>query len=253
MRKYSDEVKNFIAENVKGRRNKELVELVNAKFGTEFTNKSMQSYKKNHGLKNDMPTGGKRVFSEDIEKFVKNNHKGIGPTEMTNILNRKFNKDYTTKQIKNLYGKHGFNSGAIGGRFEKGIVPWNKGQKGIQMGGVETQFKKGQLPHNRREIGDERIDADGYTYVKIQDGAKNKNWKLKHNLIWEKHHGPIPKRHSVLFADGDKSNFDIENLLLVTRYQLLTMNRNGLIKDDAELTKTGLIIAKLQNTIAKKK
>lgn len=36
-RKYSEEVKKFIAENVQGTRIKDLVKTVNAKFGTEFT------------------------------------------------------------------------------------------------------------------------------------------------------------------------------------------------------------------------
>ena len=38
-------------------------------------------------------------------------------------------------------------------------------------------------------------------------------------------------------------NVDIDNLLLVSRKQLLMLNRNNLISNDKDLTKTGLNIA----------
>ena len=40
---------------------------------------------------------------------------------------------------------------------------------------------------------------------------------------------------------------------MITRAQLLQMNRNGLFFDDAELTETGINIARLMDTAYKKK
>ena len=41
------------------------------------------------------------------------------------------------------------------------------------------------------------------------------HWQSKHSLLWEQHHGrKVPKGHIVMFADGDRRNFDINNLML---------------------------------------
>ena len=48
-----------------------------------------------------------------------------------------------------------------------------------------------------------------------------------------------------MFLDRDKSNFYINNLILISRNQLRTLNQNDLIKDDPELTKSGIILADL--------
>jgi len=51
---------------------------------------------------------------------------------------------------------------------------------------------------------------------------------------------------NVIFADGNKANFNISNLLLVSDAELGTMNKNGLIyKGFEEGTKCGLTIAKI--------
>lgn len=51
--------------------------------------------------------------------------------------------------------------------------------------------------------------------------------------------------HKVIFADRNKRNFDLDNLILVTDSEALIMNTNKLIYEDAELTKTGSLIAKV--------
>lgn len=258
MKRYQKEVKEFIKNSVVGTTTKDLVKLVNDKFGTDFTEAKMKSYKQNNKLKSGTPVGlpaGRptKQYPEKIKKFISENYIGIGHKDMADMLNNKFGTSYTKEQIKNYYGRHSLNSG-LDGRFKKGHDSWNKGLKGVVTGGFQTQFKKGNIPSNRVPIGTERIDSkDGYTYVKIKDGYLNKNWKLKHVLIYEEHNGPIPEEHVVIFGDGDKSNFDLDNLILVSRQQLLILNRNKLIQNDADLTRTGVIIADLHQKIYDKK
>ena len=72
-------------------------------------------------------------------------------------------------------------------------------------------------------------------------------------MVWEQNNGPIPDGYVVIFADRDKSNFDINNLVLVSRSELLVMNRNNLILDDRELTKTGVMLAKVIDKTNKRK
>jgi hypothetical protein len=164
--------------------------------------------------------------------------------EITEMFNKKFNLNLSRKAISGTRKRFGFLTGSDG-RFEKGHVPANKGSKGLWKGGEKTQFAKGHKPHNWVPIGSERITKDNYIQVKIQEGKFQKNWKGKHILIWEEHNGPVPPGHGVIFGDGNNRNFNIDNLILVSRHQLLELNRNNLIQKDADLTRTALLITDL--------
>lgn len=255
MKKYSKEIKGFIVENVKGRTTKELADLTNSKFGTDFTESKMKSYKTNHKLKSEtpkgMPKGWSRLYTPKVQAFIITNIQGRGIEELTDLLNQEFGTEYKESQIRGFVNNQGLISG-LDCTFKKGNVPYNKGKKGI--GGWEpTQFKKGNKPHNYRPVGTERVNADGYVDIKIQDGKQQKNWKGKHILIWEEHNGSVPDGHVVIFGDRNNRNFDINNLILVSKKQLLILNRKKLIQTNADLTKTGIIIADLHQKIIDKK
>jgi hypothetical protein len=242
MKRYPQEINNFIAENVKGTTTKELAILVNARFRTDFTESKMKSYKANYKLKSGTPCGlpagrSTELYFAEIREFIKENYAGNGPKNMTELLNKTFGTNYTYAQIDGYYNNHNIDSG-LDGKFQKGHIPPNKGKKGT--GGWEpTQFKKGCRPVNFKPIGSERVNIDGYTEIKIADPNK---WRLKHQVIWEAANGPMPKGHGVIFGDGKRSNCDINNLILVSQRQLLTLNRNKLIQKDADLTRSAIII-----------
>lgn len=256
MWKYPDEVKRFIAENVSGRSVRELVELTNKELGTNFTYSKMRSFLTNHGLrtgtKGGVPKGYSKLYPPEIQKFIYDNYKGTGHQVMADLLNKTFFTNYTKEQMKSYYARHKLNSG-LNGQFIRGQKAWNKGLKGY-MKANKTSFKKGHKPHNRVPIGTERVDSkDGYIYVKIQDGHRNKNWKQKHIIIWEQYNGPVPKGHVIIFGDGNNRNFGINNLICVSRVQLARLNQNGLIQKDADLTRTGIIIADMISKISERK
>lgn len=157
------------------------------------------------------------IWSNEEKEYLAEITPGHHYTEIQELVNEKFKLDLTLNQIKGL----------------KGVCA---------KGSEKTWFKKGHEPVNHREVGSERITKDGYVEIKIAEPDK---WRLKHLAIWEQQNGPIPPKHALIFADGDKTNISIDNLLLVTREQLLTMNRNKLIKNNLEATKTGVLIAKV--------
>ncbi|UOK65331.1 HNH endonuclease [Paenibacillus sp. OVF10] len=73
-------------------------------------------------------------------------------------------------------------------------------------------------------------------------------------ILWENHHGrEVPEGHAVLFGDGNRSIFDPDNLVLVSRGQLAIMNKRGLIHKDAELTRTGVIMADIIKKIGERR
>ena len=105
-----------------------------------------------------------------------------------------------------------------------------------------TRFKKGNKPKNYRPVGSERITKDGYIEVKVADPNK---WETKNKIIYKQYFGDIPKGHKVIYADGNKLNNDINNLILVSDNEELIMNRHKLRSENIELTKTGCLIAKV--------
>ncbi|MEN6325819.1 MAG: HNH endonuclease signature motif containing protein [Syntrophomonas sp.] len=203
-----------------------------------------------------------RKYAPEHINYIAANIQGRSFKELTDMFNKQFEMNLKVAAMISLSARHDlhngrdarFNKGWEPTQFKKGHVPANKGKKGISYEGMKaTQFKKGNKPANWVPIGTERINRDGYTEVKIADGKLNKNWKAKHILIWEKANGIVPKRHVVIFGDSNKRNFDLDNLILVSRKQLVRLNQKKLIQNDAELTKTGIIIADIYSKISERK
>ena len=122
---------------------------------------------------------------------------------------------------------------------------WNKGMKGVYA--LPNRVMKNYIPgitkHPRSvPIGFENVKK-GYIRVKI---SQPNIWRYKHIIIWEMHHGPLPKDHIVIFADKNKRNFNIDNLIAISRKELAVINRRGFIFEDSEITKVGVILAKIQ-------
>lgn len=192
----------------------------------------------------------KFIATEEQAEFIKRNVKGIGNVELTNLFNEKFGTNVLESQIRAFKARNKLRSG-LDGRFQKGHTPVNKGKKGICAKGCKaTQFKKGHKPINYKPVGSERVNIDGYIEVKVADPNK---WQLKHRVVWEKHNGKIPEGYVVIFLDNNKSNLDINNLLMISRKQLVFLNKNGLIKENSDLTKTGVLIADLLIKIGESK
>lgn len=109
-------------------------------------------------------------------------------------------------------------------RFQKGHKTWNKGLS-VDIGGKETRFRKGHMPQTWRPVGSERIDSDGILWRKVNDTRdKAADWRPVHVLIWESAHGPLPRGRFVVFADRNRRNFAVSNLISVTRAE--NMQRN---------------------------
>lgn len=195
---------------------------------------------------------GRSLFAPGQVRFIEQHVSGRSSQELAELVNRRFNLKLTCAQIKSFKKNHKLSSG-LDGRFTKGHVPANKGEKKWYPGGEATQFQKGQMPHNYKPIGVERVNAEGYVDIKIQDGKAHRNWRGKHLLVWEEHHGPVPRGHAVIFGDGNRRNFEPDNLILVSREQLAVLNKKNLIQHNAELTRTGIIIANVFRKISARK
>jgi len=255
---YTEEQKEFIRKVALGRYNTEIADLFNAKFRTSITEGQIKSFKANHKIKSNVQkrkvTGDEGLFTKEQKEFIKENVKGLLNQELAQLVNKTFGLSITTKQMNTWKKNHGLTSG-LDKRFRKGSTPPNKGTKGVyNIGGNKTSFKKGNKPLNYKPVGTERIDRDGYVLIKVQDdGPWHKRWKHKHKVLWEEANGPIPSGHKILFADQNRQNISLDNLVLVSDKQMATLNRKGLISNEAELTKTGIIIANIYQKIGERK
>jgi hypothetical protein len=107
--------------------------------------------------------------------------------------------------------------------YKPGHISQNKGQKmskEVYKKCSATMFKKNSTPHNTKYDGYERTTVDGYIEVRVKKGV----FKLKHRIIYEQHYGPIPKNMYVIFKDKNQSNFDIDNLELLSKQEHMARN-----------------------------
>lgn len=187
-----------------------------------------------------------RRYTKEELNFIRKIAPGRHYHEIVEMFNKKFEYQIDTKKLKVTLNNHKISTG-LTGRFEKGHVAHNKGKK-FPGTGSRTAFKKGNVPSNKMKVGEDTLTTDGYVKTKI---AEPNLWEYKHKLIWIKANGPIPEKHCVIFADGNKLNLSIDNLLLVSKAELLMLNSRKLISENSEITKTGLNVVKVMNKIYK--
>ena len=168
-----------------------------------------------------------RKYTPEIIDFMEQNvKKASSYFELTELVNKKFGVSFTSKQIRSVKSRFGLRSGD-----KRGHPP--------------------PLP-----IGTEITDQKGLIIVKVSDvgqGYHRKGeWIGKHRLIWEQAHGSIPEGYRVIFLDGNKSNFALDNLALATRAEICSLNKYGLQFSDKEMTRAGLAIIRHKAAIAGK-
>ncbi|HEL1581353.1 TPA: HNH endonuclease [Streptococcus suis] len=185
-----------------------------------------------------------RLLTDEQHDYFVKIQKGRSAKEVAKAMNDQFGVCLNANQIKNYRRNHGLKSG-LTGHFEKGRLPHNKGKKypGMRNSG---QFKKGNRPASYLPVGTVNYTTDGYPKIKVADPDK---WEYLHRQTWEKHHGLVPDGHSVVFLDGDKTNWDISNLACLSKNEIVRMNQDGLFASDADLTKVGIGYTKLKNKI----
>ncbi|MHA6481079.1 HNH endonuclease signature motif containing protein [Paenibacillus sp. strain BS8-2] len=256
--RYTSEQIDYVREVAQGRYNDEIAALFNDRFGTRLNADKISSIKKNHKINSGVPR--KRIseedglFTKEQKLFIVQNVKGRTNLEIAELVNDRFCLQITARQI-NTWKKNRKLTSGIDCRFKKGDAPANKGTKGVyNVGGNRTSFKHGQRAANYKPIGSESIDDDGYTRIKVSDvGRWDERWRHKHRVIWEEANGPIPDGYVLIFADQDRRNVTLDNLLLAPQSSLSIVNNKGLLYSDANLTRTGLVIAAIYKKIGERK
>lgn len=187
-------------------------------------------------------------YTDEEESLLRKIAPGHTGSEITKMFNKHFSLSLTELQIKSFRSRKFINNG-LDAKFKKGSIPVNKGTKGF-MKPNRTSFKKGNRPKNWVPVGSERIDTDGYVDIKIAEPHK---WKQKHHILWEQQNGPIPEGYVLVFKDSNKQNVSLENIAVISRSELLIMNKNMLIFENPKLTESGLLVARIMDKTNKKR
>jgi hypothetical protein len=199
----------------------------------------------------------RNFWTEQEIKFLTDNYPDIKTADIAAIMNRPIGgvngKAYdlglkkSFKHMKALLEIEAKKLAEAGKQyqFKKGQVSHNKGQKmpkELYEKVKRTMFKPGHKPGNIKKVGAERIDYEGYTYVKLADA----DWVLKHRHIWEQVNGPVLANHVVIFKDNNMHNFDINNLQMISQKE--NMLRNTIHQYPEQIQE----LIKLKNKLKKK-
>lgn len=231
----------------------EQIEQVKRHFGIEMQYGQMVSFRQaNHIIT-------PKYWTDEMLDYIRENAPEMPFKQLSEEMKIRFNRpDMSVDKIKNCISRNHIHTGRTG-FFVKGHVPTNKGQKlsdETKQKIAHTWFKKGNRPPNEMPVGSQIVSYDGYLMQKVSDDLnmpRRLRWKPVHHLVWEQVNGPVPSGHIVIFLDGNKQNFSIDNLKLISRKTNAGLNHWGLRFSDAELTKTGIQITELKQTINKKR
>lgn len=213
----SDDQIEYLRQIASGRNVIVLAQMMNDKFDLSLTPAQITGAKSRHGVCSgrvkEQPK--LRLTTPEQDEYMRAHSKGKSGEELIRIMQEQFGITFTKAQMKGYKKRKNINTG-LTGCYEKGHVPLNKGRKmspEIYKKAEPTMFKKGNIPQNYRPVGSERIAADGYVWVKVKDP---RTWREKHVIVWEAAYGPRPEGHKIIFADRNKTNFALDNLILIS-------------------------------------
>jgi hypothetical protein len=194
----------------------EINTLFNERFGLELT-----LFQTNGEISRLKLSNNKRhLFSSDEILFLEKNFNEYHFPELTKLFNKKFGLAASEDSVKKICHHHNLSNAA-------------KGKEAAAIGSTAIYNKSVYVKIRSRKKGEPIL-------------KKEESWRKKHFLIWENAHGPIPEGHVIIFADNNKLNVSLDNLILVSKQEQMIMNIFGLIFSDPELTKTGLLVARLK-------
>ena len=131
----------------------------------------------------------KRSYTKEQEEWLVNKLPYYSPIVLVDMFKEHFNQDIKVRTIRNI--KHANN---VKSDYQRKIYDTTSREK------------------IKKPLYNERIGNRDRVYVRVA----NKKYQIKTRYIWEQYYGRnIPKVYDVIYLDGNKENYDIENLKLV--------------------------------------
>lgn len=225
---YPKEVSDYIVNNYSLKSGKILCEDIRKLFKFQLDEIKLRQWASKHGL-----VKHPSYSSDQNQWLIDNCYKYPNSISLTEDFNKRFNLNRTSSGLKAYLRK---------------LVPEHKFS---HSGGLATG--KG-FSVTSKPVGSETFKG-GYWWIKYNDKPLPKkyttqdryaNWKMKHRYIWEKYHGDIPEGCKVIFLDGDRNNFSLDNLYCADTRALLYLMRNNMWYESGTLTLSAIKWAELK-------
>ena len=205
----------YIKRIAKGSKRKTILEKVNKKFNLTLNINQLDNCMNSRGIK----TRARHTWTDEQVEYLKSIAKGTPRKVIVDKINKKFNLNLSMQQIRDCMNSRGIRNN------------------------IDRKFsaKDGNRCQQEKPIGTISKWECGYARIKT---GKNE-WEFIQRYVWKEHYGEIPPNHSVIFLDGNTDNYNIENLALVNRNELMKYNSMRLNSNDQELNKVAVNLAKL--------
>lgn len=230
----------------------DIARMVTEKYGSTMTKLQIKAYSKNHhieyGRRDYVPPRTAFVAIPGFEEWFEAIQSGKTAAEVSELAKEMLGLDMTPSQVRTFRKNHRIQSGRQT-RFQAGHVPYSKGKRQEEYMSAEglertraTRYKKGNRPHNWMPVGTIKEKSDGYLWIKI---AEPSEWVQYQRWIWMQAGRVIPNGCLVTFLDGNKRNFDLDNLAVVTGGESAEMTTRHLRFGSGTIGQVGLDIARI--------
>ncbi len=263
MSKYTAEQEQYIRDNAGNVNRRQLVEMFNAEYGTNLSYSAITQKCKALGCEPKL----NRFKSDKVISWLAEKSETMSWKEMAKEFEQVFGMKASEKSLNRLlyeqgikkYGRHHFTEEQrewlvdgitkytypeLTRRFNERFGA-NCTQGSIQqqcLSFLSVQRGENRVAYNALPIGatTER-KYDGLVYVKVAGGRnKRESWKPLHRVLWERENGrKVRKDEAVIFIDGNRRNFNLDNLRCVPKKIMNQLNLNSWTGKD-EITQCGI-------------
>ena len=168
----------------------------------------------------------KRSYTKEQEEWLVNKLPYYSPIVLVDMFKEHFNQDIKVRTIRNI--KHA-----------------NKVKSDYQRKIYDTTFRE----KIKKPLYNERIGNRDRVYVRVA----NKKYQIKTRYIWEQYYGrKIPKDYDVIYLDGNKENYDIDNLKLVKKVVRIYALKKGIDLINKDIINTTRLCFNLEQKIKEK-
>lgn len=233
---WSPEMLEWLRENYKKYTYAESAAILNEKFGVNLTRSSVVTRAYTLGLRRqDKRYRHRPPLTAEMIEFLKKNYKRSSYRQTAVKLNEKFGTDYPTVTIQKALNRHGLKS-----ELKRGSDAWSEEKcKAVRE-------KKLRIAENG---GNKHIRPIGYEHTwnnRVFIKVGNNKYRLKMRVMWEKYNGrPLDIKEVIVPLDGNLRNMAPENLVLLTRCELMKLVRQYGRDSVGEELKAKILLVKL--------
>ena len=170
----------------------------------------------------------RRIFTDEQVEFIRENIQTMSTRECARAFSESFSEPLGQTELRRIMARNGIQASKKRNDFAPiGTERYSEYYQCIMVKVGEYHCHKGDTRSER-------------------DYKRDANWKLKQNLVWEKANGKeLPWRWVVVFLDGNRMNYNPDNLYAVPLNVAGTIEKMRMHSEDAEIYKTALIWGEL--------